>query len=59
MMTGDANTYTPGGLLELRGSRLKFNEAQADEGVFLRPAGGGAEVRPDNYIVVYPKTIQA
>ncbi|KKK83670.1 hypothetical protein LCGC14_2791070, partial [marine sediment metagenome] len=45
--------------LELRGSRLKFDTAQSDEGVFLRPAAGGAEVRADRYLGVFPKTIQA
>lgn len=59
LMSGTADVYTPGGLLELRGSRLKFDAGQSDEGVFLRPAAGGAEVRLENYIVIFPKTIQA
>ena len=58
LMTGTADAYTPGGLLELRGSRLKLDEAQADEGVFFRPPAGGAEVRADRSLVVFPKTIQ-
>ena len=56
-MTGAADAYTPGGPLELRGARLKFDVSQSDEGVFLRPAAGGAEVRADRYLVVFPKTI--
>ena len=59
MMTGNADTYTPGGLLELRGARLKFDASQSDEGIFLRPAAGGPEVRADRYLVVFPQTIQA
>ncbi len=59
LMTGTADAYTPGGLLELRGSRLKFDAGQSDEGVFFRPAAGGVEVRADRYLVVFPKTIQA
>ena len=58
-MTPRRGVYAPGGLLELRGSRLKFDGSQADEGVFFRPAAGGAEVRADRYLVVFPKTIQA
>ena len=58
LMTGTADVYTPGGLLELRGTRLKFDASQSDEGVFFRPAAGGAEVRADRYVVVFPKTVQ-
>lgn len=50
--------YTPGGLLELRGAWLKVDTNQADEGVFHRPTAGGAEVRADRYVVVFPKTVQ-
>jgi hypothetical protein len=59
LMSGNADAYTPGGLLELRGARLKFDVTQSDEGVFFRPAAGGAEVRADRYLIVFPKTIQA
>jgi hypothetical protein len=59
LMTHTRDAYTRGGLLELRGARLKFDAAQPDEGVFLSPAAGGAEVRADNYLAVFPKTIQA
>ena len=59
LMTHTRDVYTPGGLLELRGSRLKFDGSQADEGVFFRPAAGGPEVRADSYLDVFPKTIQA
>ncbi len=59
LMSDNADAYTPGGLLELRGSRLKFDAGQSDEGVFFRPAAGGPEVRADRYLVVFPKTIQA
>ncbi|MBU0637274.1 MAG: DUF4469 domain-containing protein [Planctomycetes bacterium] len=56
-MTQTRDVYTPGGLLELRGFRLKFNNDQPDEGVFLRPAAGGAEVRADNCLEVFPKRV--
>ncbi len=58
LMTGSADAYTPGGLLELRGSRLKFDTGQSDEGVFFAPAAGGPEVRAEHYIVVFPKKVQ-
>ena len=57
LMSGSADTYTPSGLLELRGSRLKFDTARADEGVFLRPAAGGPEVRLERYLSVFPTTV--
>jgi hypothetical protein len=59
LMTQTSDVYTPGGLMEISGSRLKFDGAQADEGVFFRPAAGGPEVRADSYLNVFPKTIQA
>ena len=59
LMTHRRDAYTPGGLLEFRGARLKFNGEQADEGVFLRPAAGGAEVRADQYLGVFPKRVLA
>ena len=59
LMTRTRDAYTAGGLLELRGARLKFDAAQPDEGVFFTPASGGAEVRCDNYMEVFPKTIRA
>ncbi len=59
LMTGAADAYTPGGLLELRGARLKFDAAQSDEGVFFTPEAGGAEVRADNYLEVFPKKVLA
>ena len=40
-------------------ARLKFDAGQSDEGVFLRPAAGGAETRADRYLVVFPTTVQA
>ncbi len=58
LMTGATDAYTPGGLLELRGSRLKFDAAQSDEGVFFAAEAGGPEVRAEHYIVVFPKTVQ-
>lgn len=58
LMTGTAAAHTPGGLLELRGSRLKFDTTQSDEGVFFRPAAGGVEVRAEHHIVIFPKTVQ-
>jgi len=58
LMTGTADAYTPGGLLELRGSRLKFDVAQPDEGVFFAPEAGGPEVRAEHYVHVFPKTVQ-
>ncbi len=58
-MTHTRDAYTPGGLLELLGWRLKFDASQPDEGVFFRPEPGGAEVRADNYLDVFPKKILA
>lgn len=40
LMTRTRDAYTLGGLLGLRGSRLKFDQAQPDEGVFFTPAVG-------------------
>ncbi len=40
-----ANKAATGNLVRLVGSQLKFNSAQADEGVFFMPAGGGAGVQ--------------
>ena len=36
---------------------LKFDAGQSDEGVFLRPAADGPELRLDRYIRIFPKTI--
>lgn len=58
LMSGAANAYTPGGLLELCGSRLKFDAEQSDEGVFFAPEAGGPEVRAEHCIVVFPKRVQ-
>ena len=59
LMTHTPDVYSPGGVLELYGSRLKFDRSQPDEGVFFRSESGGAEVRCDNYMEVFPKTIRA
>ncbi len=39
------DTVTVGNIGQLSGSRLKFDAAQADEGVFFIPTGGGAETK--------------
>ena len=36
---------TPGNIGQLSGSRLKYDPAQADEGIFFLPTGGGAEIK--------------
>lgn len=41
---------TPGNMAQIIGSRLKHDEAQADEGIFFMPVGGGAEEKVDNIL---------
>ena len=36
---------TPGNIGQLSGSRLKYDPAQADEGIYFLPTGGGAEIK--------------
>jgi len=36
---------TPGNIGQLSGSRLKYDPAQADEGIFFLPTAGGAEIK--------------
>jgi DNA-binding domain/Domain of unknown function (DUF4469) with IG-like fold len=44
--TGGTNDdLTPGGIGQLSGHRLKYDEVQADEGIFFLPDGGGAETK--------------
>jgi hypothetical protein len=38
---------TPGNIGELTGSRLRYDPAAADEGIFFVPAAGGAETKVD------------
>jgi hypothetical protein len=38
-------TLTPGGVIQLRGSRLKLIEATASNGIFLLPETGGDEIK--------------
>lgn len=46
VVSGAVNSaLTAGGILRLTGSRLKFDAADAEQGVFLVPADGGAEVK--------------
>ncbi len=59
LMTGRRDGYSPGGLLELTGARLKLDPARGDEGIFFCPAAGGAEARADRYVEVFPKRILA
>lgn len=59
LMTHRRDAYTPGGPLGLRGARLRLNGEQPDEGVFLRRAAGGAEVRADHCLEVLPKSVLA
>lgn len=41
-------TITPGNIGTINGSRLQYNTAQADEGIFYLPTGGGAAINvPD------------
>ena len=59
LLTRRRDVYSPGNLLEMYGSGLNFDATQPDEGVFFRPESGGVEVRCDNYMEVFPKTIRA
>ena len=46
--SGEINsTITPGNIGTINGHRLKYNPAEADEGIFFIPAGGGAATRID------------
>jgi hypothetical protein len=46
MLSGSTNDHlTAGGVVQLRGSRLKFVENDLTNGIFLLPAAGGAEIR--------------
>jgi len=39
-------TITPGNIGTITGYKLKYDQSQADEGIFFVPAGGGAAVNP-------------
>lgn len=46
--SGEINgTITPGNIGTINGNRLKFDPAQADEGIFFSPTGGGAATKAD------------
>lgn len=44
--SGEINgTVTPGNIGTINGNRLKYDPAQADEGIFFSPVGGGAATK--------------
>ena len=46
VLSGSTNdNLTAGGVVQMRGSRLKFVDSDPTNGIFLLPAAGGAEVR--------------
>jgi DNA-binding domain/Domain of unknown function (DUF4469) with IG-like fold len=46
LATGDSNdSITPSTIGTIRGSRLKYNATQPDEGIFLTPVAGGAGLK--------------
>ncbi|MFL5806633.1 MAG: DNA-binding domain-containing protein [Roseiflexaceae bacterium] len=49
--------YTPGSIVRLQGDHLKFDRAQADEGLFLR--NGGVELRVSVYSIAGPRQLDA
>lgn len=68
IVSGAVNsTLTAGGILRLTGSRLKFDAADAEQGVFLVPADGGeavkcgvvAENKPARVMVMVPADVKS
>ena len=57
-LSGRADVYTPGGMLELSGVFLKFDVQKKDEGIFLKSHGQSEEVRLQRYRVVYPQRVE-
>jgi hypothetical protein len=55
---GALNKYTPGDLIQIRGNNLKFDRADVQQGLFLKPAAG-AEVRCTAYSDIEPQTFTA
>ncbi|MBL9133996.1 MAG: DUF4469 domain-containing protein [Verrucomicrobiaceae bacterium] len=54
--TGEADKYTPGSLIQLRGDNLKLNRADITQGVFFK-AGAAAEVRATSYADIEPLSL--
>lgn len=59
MMTDTRNAYYAGGLLQVYGSRLKFNPDKNDEGVFLQSPSDGRPQRCQQYIKATDTRIHA
>ncbi|NEP43223.1 MAG: DUF4469 domain-containing protein [Okeania sp. SIO2H7] len=48
--TENLDTYTPGIPLRVTGDDLKIKKSDPEQGAFLRPEGGGPEVRMSVYV---------
>lgn len=67
VVSGEVNgTLTAGGILEATGSRLKYDAADQEQGLFLVPASGAAircdvvaENKPARLMVMIPATVPA
>jgi hypothetical protein len=57
-VNGALNKYTPGDLIRVRGNNLKFDRADVQQGLFLKPAAG-AEVRCTSYSDIEPLSFTA
>ena len=64
-VTGDSATVRAGSVMELTGSRLKFDAADAEQGVFALTAGGEVrcetviENKPARLLVMLPASMEA
>jgi hypothetical protein len=55
---GALNKYAPGDMIQIRGNNLKFDRADVQQGLFLKPAAG-AEVRCTSYADIEPQSFTA
>ena len=64
-VTGDSGTVKAGSIMEITGSRLKFDAADAEQGVFALTAAGEVrcetviENKPARLLVMLPATVEA
>ena len=64
-VTGDSGTVKTGSVMELTGSRLKFDASDAEQGVFALTANGSVrcepviENKPARLLVMLPASVEA
>lgn len=64
-VTGDSGTVKAGSVMEITGSRLKFDASDAEQGVFALMAGGAVkcepviENKPARLLVMLPASVEA